>query len=267
MAGFSSALMINELVIDEGMVPDKVYNPSGCERGLDLSARPNADDYGYGAAADPFPAEWLIPESEWQARIQELEERKSRLSDIAELAGLTDTDQNGLNYCWIASPCYANELVGVSMNQPLKRLSHASAGARIKNFRNVGGWGKEALDFLAEHGCNLDADWPKNSLDRKYLNSANIEKAKLNRVTEWVECQPRNLKQIVSCLLRRVPLCGGFNWWGHEVTLSDVLWLDGTVAIRIRNQWAGWGTKGYGILQGSRMLADDLVGPRVRLAA
>jgi hypothetical protein len=47
----------------------------------------------------------------------------------------------------------------------------------------------------------------------------------------------------------------------------EVIWLDGTIALRIRNQWEGWGDQNFGILQGSRMLADDFVAPRVAMAA
>ena len=64
---------------------------------------------------------------------------------------------------------------------------------------------------------------------------------------------------MVSLLLRGIPLAGGFNWWGHEVTLSDADWIDNEIAVIIRNSWQGWGDFGFGVLQGSRMLADDLV--------
>jgi C1A family cysteine protease len=44
--------------------------------------------------------------------------------------------------------------------------------------------------------------------------------------------------------------------------------LDGTHAIRIRNSWGmGWGSQGYGILQGAKMRADDAVSPRSAIAA
>lgn len=263
---FSSQLLEAEPIINDDGFSDAVLNFEGCGKGLDLSAR-GPGDYEYGAAADPFPAEWLIPRSEWQARIQEMEERKSRLSDICDLAGLPYKDQNGLNYCWIASPTYAVEVVGVLQNQPMRILSHASVGAQIKNFRNVGGWGKEGLEWIAKNGINAHADWPMNSLDKKYLTPENKEKAKLNQVIEWNELAPRNLDQIISVLLRRMPVPCGYNWWGHEVTAIDPVWLDGTVAIRIRNQWRGWGTNGYGILQGNKMLPDDAVTPRTRLAS
>jgi hypothetical protein len=43
------------------------------------------------------------------------------------------------------------------------------------------------------------------------------------------------------------------------VTLTDADWIDNEIAVIIRNSWQGWGDFGFGVLQGSRMLADDLV--------
>jgi len=262
---FSSSLFDAEPIInDDGMA--NTAEPPGCKRGLDLSAR-GPGEYEYGAAADPFPAEWLVPRHEWQARIQEMEERKSRLSDICTLANLPYQDQNGLNYCWIASPAYALRVMRCLQNQPDIALSHASGGAQIKNFRNVGGWGKEALEWIASKGLNADSDWPANSLNKKYLTAENKAKALLNRVVEWNELAPRNIDQAVSVLFRRMPLPAGFNWWSHEVTLIDPVWLDGDIAFRFRNQWQGYGVNGYGIIQGSRMRFDDGVTPRTAYAS
>ena len=56
-------------------------------------------------------------------------------------------------------------------------------------------------------------------------------------------------------------MAAGFNWWRHEVTLTDAIWLDGEVCIRLWNSWGKWGDGyGFGILQGSKILADDIVG-------
>ena len=119
-------------------------------------------------------------------------------------------------------------------NQPLVRLSPASVAAPIKRFANRGGWGRDAIRWLAERGAVPVGSWPANSRDQKYYNDSNRELAKNYMVRQWVECQPRNLSQMVSLLLRGFPLAAGYNWWGHEVTLTDAIWLDGEVAIRFR---------------------------------
>jgi hypothetical protein len=218
--------------------------------------------------APRFPAELLIPRSEWQERIKEKEERKTRLSDIADRAGLPCKDQSQTNYCWINAPTYALELIRILQNQPMVILSPASGGARIKQYQNVGGWGEEAIQFIAEHGLVPVELWPANAISRIYATAENIELARQYRCLEWMECSPRNDDELISCLLRGFPVPVGYNWWGHEVTAVDAVWLDGTHAIRIRNSWGmGWGSQGYGILQGAKMRADDAVSPRSAIAA
>ena len=76
------------------------------------------------------------------------------------------------------------------------------------------------------------------------------------------------MAQLISCLLRRIPVAVGYDWWGHEVTAVDAIWLDGTVAIRIRNSWGmSWGNKGFSVLQGNKMIPADAVCARVAVAA
>lgn len=254
------------LVIDDS-TPDSVLFPSGHERGLDLSARPNVDGYGYAGVADRFPSDLVIPRSDWQGIIEEMEQQQSRLSDLCTQAGLPAKDQEQTKYCWINAPVYAVECLRVAQNQEMVILSPASAGAQIKGYRNVGGWGKEGLEWIVEHGVCPVSSWPANGIDRRYATTENKALAMRYRVQEWWELRPRNLDQLISCLLRRIPVAVGYNWWGHEVTAIDAVWQSGTVAIRIRNSWGNWGDNGYGILAGNKMLPDDAVAPRVALAS
>lgn len=260
----SSKLMPGERVINDESPSHYHAEPRGMRRGLDLSLR-SAD--GYGDAAEPFPRELLVPRSEWQARIQEIEASKSRLSDLATLAGLPPKNQQQTNYCWINAPTYCTEMVRVVQNQPLVLLSPASAGAQIKNYQNVGGWGKEGLEWIIAHGLVPVDRWPANAIDRRYATAENKALALKYRVAEWWELTPGNVDEFISCLLRRIPIAVGYNWWSHEVSMIDPLWLDGDVAVRIRNSWGDWGENGYGVLQGQRMLPDDAVAPRTALAA
>jgi hypothetical protein len=261
---FTSKLYPGEMVIDDGTPAAVTDPPPGQRRGLNLKLR---TDEGYAGVADLFPSELLIPRSEWQARIQEMEERKSRLSDISLAAGLPHKDQNGTNYCWINAPVHCVEIVRVIQNEPMVILSPASCGGPIKNFRNDGGWGKEGLEYIIAHGIVPADKWPANAISRSYWTEENKRLALRYRVTEWWELRPRNLDQLITCLLLRLPVAVGYNWWRHEVTGCDAVWLDNTVALRIRNSWKAWGENGFGVLQGSKMLPDDAVVPRVALAA
>lgn len=256
--------MARELIIHES-TPDRDLFPPDRGRGLDLSNR--APGYVYGAVAQPFPQALIIPRSEWQARIQELEDTRTRTSDLCDLAGLKVKDQQQTEFCWINSPTHATEIVRVVQNEPMVSLSPASAGAQITGYRNEGGTGQQALEWIVSNGLVPTANWPDNAIDKQYATAANKQAALGYRVDQWWELDPQNLDQFISCLLMRWPVCAGYDWWSHEVTPVDPVWLDGTVAVRIDNSWGtSWGTNGRGILQGRRMLPDDAVVPRTAIA-
>ena len=172
----------------------------------------------------------------------------------------------GVHNCWANAPVYATQVVRSQQNQGLVLLSPASVAAQIKNYKNVGGWGREALEWIVERGIVPVSQWPANAIDRRYATPANLALAMQYRVDEWTELKPRSLDQLVSLLLRRIPVPVGYSWWAHQVTAIDALWLDGEIAIRIRNSWGNWGENGYGVLKGSRLLPDDAVAPRTALA-
>ena len=253
-----------DLFIDDA-TPSHVLFPPGRSTGLDLTGRP--EGFAYAGTADPFPDELLIPRSEWQERIKERETLKITNRDHAKRVGLPCKDQASTNYCWINAPVYAVEMQRAIEGQPTVILSPASAGAQIKSYRNVGGWGKEGLEWIAKNGVAPVSLWPANAIDRRYATEAARTAALKYRVHEWWELQPRNIDHLVSCTLRGSCVAVGYPWWGHEVTIVDALWLDNTIALLFRNSWgSAWGDDGYGILQGSRMLPDDAVSPRLMAA-
>lgn len=262
---FSSALYPGELIIHD-TTPEEVHAPpKGMSRGLDLSLK---GPEGYAGVADSFPSDLLIDPSEFEPRIKELEERKSRLSDLSLLEGLPCKDQNGTNLCWANGPTHCTEIIRLLQGQSMIIISPASVAGPVNGFRNQGGWGKEALDQIISHGAVPVDKWPANAISKQYYTEENKQLAMNYRVIEWVELEPRNMQQLASLLLRRIPVAVGYNWWSHEITAVDAVWLDGALAIRIRNSWGmGWGDKGFSILQGSKAKADDQVAPRVAIAA
>ena len=217
------------------------------------------------AVTSPFEGEVpIIPKSEWDDRIEEMERTKTRLSDLIQRSGVEVKDQNGTNYCWINAPTWTIEVTRAIQGEPHRELSPASVGAKIKRFRNVGGWGTEGLEYIAEHGVVPETLWPANAINRRYDTPEAWEEAKKYRCLDWAELPADNLEVLFSYLFARIPVAVGYNWWSHEVTAVDPVKLsNGRYGLRIGNSWgAGWSDNGYGVLTGRKMYPDDAVAPR-----
>mgnify|MGYP003149185879 CR=1 FL=1 len=237
---------------------DPVIDGQKMSRGLlerDYDERP----LGSGCAAKfDLPT---IPRDEWRERT------KSRLSDLCDVAGLQCKNQGNTNYCWINAPTYCMEVVRAVQNQELVLLSAASVGCRINEFRNQGGWGTWAIEYLSRYGIVPESIWPANSLRREHDTEQAWEKAKRYRMTEWWDLTPRSFDELMTCLVLRIPVAIGLTWWRHEVTAIDPVYKNG-FAVRIRNSWGlSWGDKGYSILTEAKATPDDALAPRTAIAA
>ncbi len=155
------------------------------------------------------------------------------------------------------------------MNEVIVLLSPASVAAPIKGYRNQGGWGGEALEYIVAHGVAPVADWPANAINKQYDNAASQASRQRFTVTEWWDLAPRNFDQLMTCLLLRIPVPIGLNWWHHEVCAIDPVVLSpGKFGVRFRNSWGdGYGDQGFGVLTESKATPDDAVAPRVATAA
>lgn len=210
----------------------------------------------------------LIPESEWEARIKEEEETQSSIVHLCDAAGLKVKNQQQTNYCWINAPTHCVEVLRVVQGQKYVELSPASVGAKIKNFRNVGGWGTEGLEYIADKGLVPASLWPNNAIDKKYDTAAAEAERSKYQVDEWWELKPRSLNELATCLLSKIPVAIGLNWWGHEVTAVRLVKTSNGWGVMIDNSWGtSWGDNGRGVLTGSKMLPDDAIAPRVATAA
>lgn len=217
----------------------------------------------YGSVAAPFDIP-VIPRSEWDARRKQLEDSKSRISDVVKAVGMKSLDQGRTNFCWANGPVNCVRVIRCINNQPFVDLSPASVACPINGFRNEGGWGTEALKRIVSHGVTEARLWPANAIDRQYFTEEAKQNALNYRVSEWYELQPRNLEQLVTCCLLRIPVAIGLNWWRHEVMACDLV----ENGVLIWNSWGdSWGDGGFGVLSFSKATPDDAVAPRVVLAA
>lgn len=211
----------------------------------------------------------LIPRDEWTDRIEEMEKTKTRLSDLWLAQGIKCLDQNGTNYCWANAVVSTILMLRARMGEPYEPLSPASVAAQVKNYRNVGGWGGEALQWIIDHGVASAAVWPPNAINRTYKTPESDADAATRKVTKWLELQSRNFEQLMTCLLNRIPVAVGLNWWSHEVcALDPVVTAPGKFGTRDVNSWGGsYGDHGLFVLAEAKATQDDGVAPLVTMAA
>jgi hypothetical protein len=244
-------------------VPDGLY--AGYEE-RDWSVAP----YGEGYAA-PFDIP-VIPRDEWRDRIEEMEKTKSRLTDLCDASELTVLNQNGTNFCWANGPVHCVEILRLAQGQPMVRLSPASVAAPIKNYRNVGGWGEQALEYIVEKGIVSQELWPANAIDRRLDTDQSRKDREKYQVDEWWDLRPRDFDQLMTCLLLRIPVSVAYNWWRHLIMSVDPVALDGRFGIRVRNSWGQrWGSNGTAVFpEGygrNRANPDEALAPRVVTAS
>lgn len=269
---FTSALRPKEVIINDSnhtrYAPTEDATVDGQYKRRGRVPR-NWQDEPYCSHPHAKPIDFpLIPESEWAARIEEMERTKTRLSDICDQAGLKSLDQNGTNYCWCNAVITALTIIRARDNMPFVDLSPASVAAQVKGYRNAGGWGGEALEFIVQNGVATQKDWPPNAISRQYLTDAMKKDALTRRVTEWYDLEERNFQQLMTLLLLRIPVAIGLNWWSHEVCAVDPVVISaGQFGVRFRNSWGdSYGDHGFNILTRSRSTPDDACAPRVIMA-
>lgn len=226
--------------------------------------------YGYGAVRGtaPFPPELIIEEKDWDYWAEKEEAEQSSIEHISDALGIKVKDQGQTNYCWINAPTHCVELLRAMMGLGYVELSPASVGAIINDFQNEGGYGAEAVEFLAKRGSVPVSLWPANAIDKKYNTAAADAERGKYQIDAWWDLHPRTPIEYASCLFRKMPIAVGLNWWGHEVTYIRWVKVNGVWGPKFDNSWGmGWGDKGRGTLIGKKALADDGIAPRLVTAA
>lgn len=241
-----------ELIINDDNFANFIVPPPGFSKGMEDGFGDRRGSLrGFSAMGIP-----LIPEEEWDDTQRDNEKNGATIEQLCNDFNLPCKDQNGTNYCWINAPTHLAEIIRLKELGRKVSYSPASGGARIKNFRNQGGWGLEAVEFMVEHGMNYSEDWPDNAIKRSYLTDENKVAARKNKVVEFFRLD--SWEEQVSCMLAGIPTADGYNWWGHLVCGVGI--TIGDHNRRIRNSWAmSWGDKGFGTLSGRKKYSDGSV--------
>lgn len=204
----------------------------------------------------------LIPREEHKERIKEAEAKNRTLKALKEHKNIYSLDQNRTNYCWIHGVTQAMHYRQGATGEPMVRLEPSSGGAVIKQGRNVGGWGGQAVAYIRQHGIAPLAVWPKNSLDYRRLDTPEVKQIKLqNRISGFYELKPgtNGWDELVTALLNGFAVAVAFNWWGHLVcAIGLVIDERGEICLLIDNSWTPqWGDNGLAVLKGSKKYPSE----------
>ena len=241
--------------------------PDSHNRGLDPGERqafPYGSTPGLGS-----PTIDKIPRSEWDDRLKEMDDTKSSLWHLMDSLNSPVKDQNGTSYCWVFGITRAVEVrIGSQRNEAVL-LSATSVGCKIKNFRNQGGWGRDAIVYGEEHGFVPESLWPANKLDRKYDTPAAWKAAESYIVEEWDELEENDFDMAMSYAFQRYAFGLGLDWWGHLITgMVPIGNGDGTYSLGIDNSWdVTWGDRGRGVLKENKARGDACVPRKIRSTA
>lgn len=240
--------------------------PPGFSTGL-IPRNYHSFPVGCFSFAPEFPASELIDESEWSDRLAENRKTKSGLLDLrdAHYEVLRSLDQDGLGLCWAFSSTKATMYVRALMNEVPLRLSAWFVAGVIKGWRDEGGWGSASLAFIVKTGVPAESYCP--SYKSTYDNEATRANAAMHKVTEWWDGSddPRvATKQMVSCLLRKIPCVVDLNDMGHSMCAIDIGSLN-PLEVIYDNSWGDQGERGLYRGRGARARPDGLVIPRVTL--
>jgi hypothetical protein len=255
---YSSPLYENEIIIDES-------TPIIGGGGLELPT-PHVRK-AFRAGNTGFCKSFDIPtfsREEIRERIKEREQRGAILSQIVKNKKIPTSDQNGINFCWTYGVVTAVNVMRALRSIPYVEFSRESVAAPVKGYRNNGGWGDEALQYMVKVGIMPQSLWPKHYYQsNKYNTPDNLAVAAKYKIDEFLIFESGNFLQQMTGLLLDYPLAMGLSWWSHEICGIDPVIIGSTdLGIRIWNSWTEtYGTGGMSILSESKATADDCVSP------
>lgn len=192
------------------------------------------------------------------SRIKQRDANRSGLRHILDSKGVPVKDQDGLPYCWIYSSVHTVEIGYAIQGDGYVPLSATAAGSMITGGQSRGGYGAEAIDFLSKHGTCREQDWPEHQISTKYHTQQVDEMSKNNIITDWGELPSGNLDQLAAAVMNNFPVTIGLPWWGHQVTIIDlVIMPDGRIGFVFNNSWGmNWGDNGRGVLTPEKARGD-----------
>ncbi len=206
---------------------------------------------GMQAFSSQFP---LIPRSQWKQLVAD--GKGTFIGDLLRANKIPCKDQDGTNYCWAYASVGCVEALRALQGQPYVDLSAESVAGPIKNWRNQGGWGYEALEQLTNVGaCRSDfMDSPNSLSPRRWKTGWEADRANHKIVAAWATLDDGGFDAVFTAALLRLPVSIGLDWWSHQVMVTaPVVFSDGSYGVEIRNSWGSeYGDDGFAELTESR---------------
>ena len=231
-------------------VDDPAFHPDPAKYSKGYMARNYAAcPEGALSFASPFPDDQLIPMDEVIDRIRLKELHHATPIDVhrrlvARGKVSSVLNQNGLGYCHAFSPTVAVRMLRAVQGLDDIELSASSIGGPVTQFTNSGAYIFNDLQQIAKYGiCPVEHDgktiYPMTTT-KNYWTPEAKQLAALSICEEYWEGTNRDDHQVLSCLLTDKPVCGGWNWWGHAVTLFWVTYHEASRTLYYigQNSWS-----------------------------
>ena len=217
------------------------------------------------------PVGQTIPRNQWHDRIKA--GQGNFLSDLIKQKGIQAKDQNGLGYCWVYGSTRAVEVQRAVQGLAALDLSPESVGGPCTHWRDQGGYASEAFNQLQDYGaCESSFMNAPHSLRPHLWKAGWTDNALLHEAVDWYDIESGDAApcydEVITCLLDRVPVAAGLDWWGHLVCFLDPIILpDGSVGVLFQNSWGvDWptpGANGLACLTESRSTPDGAAAPTI----
>lgn len=168
--------------------------------------------------------------------IAEKTAKKTWIRDKCDRVGSKVKNQSRSNYCWKHAPIRGAECNYVMQGGVAHTLSAFWGAAIIKNGRNQGGWGLQAIKFMVENGAPLESfHKPMDfSVDRR---PEVVENAKLHQITGWEDVDPDDQYAIFTRIAMDIPVTLGIPAMGHEMLGTFLVVINGRIYVGCDNSW------------------------------
>lgn len=209
----------------------------------------------------------LYDRAELSGRIKDMIAQEATLRHLAQRMGIKSYDQASTNYCHANSPALALRLNRAYQGESDVHLSPGSIGGPVTGYRNEGAWIEDDLRQIVEFGVASIDFVPANQISKSGWKPGAVENAALHKCTHWWDLGEKDDRMFLRCatlVLQGIPVCVGYNWWSHAVTLTGLVEISsGKFGFEFRNSWgASYGDDGYGILAEGRGTPDAAYAPR-----